>query len=139
MQKSTFWITKLESWEHHLPEYLITVKAYKTATVYLAYSNEKSSIATVIFIDYFYNYGIDLETITIRTDYCKGFINPNNQKITLIELIITEQYKAIYRHIPYRRPTYNSQVGSFHNFMKEFFIQEKTNNETELLANTFAH
>jgi len=85
-----------------------------------------------------HNYGINPETITIQTDNGKEFTNPHSQKLTLFEKIITEKYKARHRLIPYRRHTYNSDVESFHNLIEEeFFISEKPNNETELLAKTF--
>jgi len=47
-------ITEYEIWrgEHHLPEYIITARDYKTLAIYFAYSNKKSSTATAIFIDY---------------------------------------------------------------------------------------
>ena len=131
-------------WEHHLPEYLITARDYKTGATYLSYSHEKSSTATAIFIDYLlfslHNYGINPETITIQTDNGKEFTNPHSQKLTLFEKIITEKYKARHKLIPYQRPTYNSDVESFHNLIEEeFFISEKPNNETELLAKTFSY
>ncbi len=47
-------ITEYEIWrgEHHLSEYLITTRDYKTLATYLAYSHKKSSTATAIIIDY---------------------------------------------------------------------------------------
>ncbi len=44
--------TKSGDGEHHLPEYLINTRDYKTLAIYLAYSHKKSSTATAIFIDY---------------------------------------------------------------------------------------
>ena len=39
-----------------------------------------------------------------------------------------------------RRPTWNSDVESFHNLIEEeFFLSEKPNNEIALLAKTFAY
>ena len=96
----------------------------------MSYSHEKSSTATAIFIDYLlfslHNYGINPETITIQTDNGKEFTNPHSQKLTLFEKIVTEKYKARHKLIPYQRPTYNSDVESFHNLIEEeFFISEK--------------
>ena len=110
----------------------------------MSYSHEKSSTATAIFIDYLlfslHNYGINPETITIQTDNGKEFTNPYSQKLTLFEKIVTEKYKARHKLIPYRRPTYNNDVESFHNLIEEeFFISGKPNNETKLLAKTFSY
>ena len=131
-------------WEHHFPLYLISARDYKTGAIYLAYSYEKSSTATALFIDYLLsslqNYGINPQTIIIQTDNGKEFINPTDRKVTLFEKIVKEKYQATHFLIPYRRPTWNSDVESFHNLIEEeFFISEKPNNDTELLAKTFAY
>lgn len=62
----------------------ISARDYKTGAIYLAYSYEKSSTATALFIDYLLsslqNYGINPQTIIIQTDNGKEFINPTTEK-----------------------------------------------------------
>jgi len=61
------------------------------------------------------------------------------QKKVFRRFQIDIKYQATHFLIPYRRPTWNSDVESFHSIIEEeFFLSEKPNNETELLAKTFA-
>ena len=131
-------------WEHHFPKYLISARDYKTGAIYLAYTQEKSSMATALFVDYLLSslqyYGIDPQSIVIQTDNGKEFTNPTDRKVTLFEKLVKEKYQATHFLIPYRRPTWNSDVESFHNLIEEeFFLSEKPNSEIDLLAKTFAY
>jgi len=70
---------------------------------------------------------INPQTMIIQTDNGKEFTNPTNRKVTLFEKIVKEKYQATHFLIPYRRPTWNSDVESFHNLIEEeFFILRKT-------------
>ncbi len=131
-------------WEHHFPKYLISARDYKTGAIYLAYTQEKSSMATALFVNYLLSslqyYGIDPQSIVIQTDNGKEFTNPTDRKVTLFEKLVKEKYQATHFLIPYRRPTWNSDVESFHNLIEEeFFLSEKPNSEIDLLAKTFAY
>jgi len=62
------------------------------------------------------------------------------QKKVFSRFQIDIKYQATHFLIPYRRPTWNSDVESFHNLIEEeFFLSEKPNNEIDLLAKTFPY
>jgi transposase len=131
-------------WENNLPKYLITARDYKTGATYFAFTHEKTPVATGLFMDLFLSslkrYGIPPESITIQTDNGTEFTNPRSKKLTYFESIVIEKYNAKHYKIPYARPTWNSDVESYHNLIEEeFFTCEKPADETDLIARSWAY
>jgi len=121
-----------------LPQYQITARDYKSGLTFIGFAHHKDSTSVGIFVAYVINQlkiaGTDTSNTIFQSDNGSEF-RPIFKKhgYSLYEEIL-RLHGVNYKFNPVARPTYNSDVESFHNRIeKEFYnIEEITCQKTML-------
>ena len=127
---------------HGLPKYQITARDYKTGWSVIGYATTKDSTSVGIFLAYMLAIlifaGVDLKKVSFQSDNGTEFRNSSpNGKLTLYEEILTK-CGIKYNFIPIKRPTFNSDVESFHGRIeKEFYDFEEFSWTKKLLLKSW--
>ena len=104
-------INKLKQKQDSLPSYQISAYDSGTGALFISFSYERSNLTLSIFIDYLLQNlnrckEINVEDITIITSSTSVYRLSSKNKISLLDFIIEEKYKAKhdYRHSNYKFP-----------------------------------
>jgi transposase len=100
------------------PKYQITARDYKTGWTVIGYSMANDTTSVGIFVAYVLMVltcaGVDISKISFQSDNGSEFRNSSTKgKLTLYEEILTLA-GVKFRFIPVNKPTFNSDVESFH-------------------------
>ena len=107
-----------------LPKYQITARDRATGALWFAYSREKSTTSTTLFIEHLLNHlkkhGVLLPEVTVQTDNGTEFTcrYQSRKKKSLFENALRE-YKVGYARIPPACCTFNSAVESAHRLIED--------------------
>jgi len=116
-----------------IPKYQITVRDYKCGFTMVGYTYSKDSTSIGIFVYYvvycLQQCGIDLSDTHFQSDNGSEFrIIAKKHGLSLYEEILTK-FNIKYKFIPVARPTFNSDVESFHRTIeRELYDIEKYGN-----------
>jgi len=123
----------------HIPKYQITARDYCSGLTFLGYSNNKDSTSIGIFTEYVISmlkyYEVDISNTHFQSDNGCEFRNIKknaNKKSLYEEILATHGISNIFN--PPGRPTFNSDVESFHDRIeKEFYDIEKFKSSSHFL------
>ena len=132
---------------NHLPRYEITARDVKTGGTFYSYAYSKSTTNVGIFasylIEHLKRHGIRLrKKITFQNDNGSEFIGNVKKKGKSIyeEILARESDMIINERIPPARPTYNSDVETFHKLIEdEFYDVEKIDSNLDLLKKAYCY
>jgi hypothetical protein len=131
-------------WAINIPKYQITVRDYKCGWTMIGFSYHKDSTSIGIFVAYviycLIKAGIDISNIYFQSDNGSEFRNINKKHgLSLYEEILN-LYGIKYWFIPPARPTFNSDVESFHNTIeRELYDTDKMGDEDTLLMKAWSY
>jgi transposase InsO family protein len=103
---------------NNIPKYQITVRDYKLGYTFIGFTYEKTSTSVAIFVSYVLHClasaGFDLSKTYLQSDNGSEYRNTTKKRgLTFYEQVLVNNGVA-YQFIPVGRPTYNSDVESFH-------------------------
>jgi transposase len=132
---------------NHLPKFQLTIRDVKTGGTFYGYAYENNSTNTAIFacyvIEHLKRCGIKLrEKITFQNDNGSEFIGnvKKKEKSLYEEILAREKDMIINERIPPARPTYNSDVETFHKLIEdELYDVEKIESNTDLLKKAYCY
>ena len=109
-----------------LPKYQITARCIRTGALFFAYTYEKSTTSTAIFIlklyEHLRKFEVDLTKCHIQTDNGTEFTSVwNSLKTTLFTKIIKNYFNSKHKTIPPGAKTYQSDVESSHRLIEDEF------------------
>jgi hypothetical protein len=113
-----------------IPKYQITARDYKSGMTFIGFSNHKDSTGVAIFVAYVIHClkksGIDLSETHFQSDNGSEFkLTTKKNGLSLYEYVLNK-YNIECVFNPVGKPTYNSDVESFHNRIEcEFYNIEK--------------
>ncbi len=110
-----------------LPSYQYTARDVRTGATYFAYCDTNDSTSATIFLRYLLEHlaacGVDLGTLTVQTDNgCDLVGSPNQKPSKMSAFEVMARFLGVkHVRIPPRRPTWNSEVESFHRTCEDEF------------------
>lgn len=131
-----------------LPRYEFTARDVKTGSVFIGLAWENTQEAAQEFIEKFLlhlkAYGVILKDVLIQTDHGAefGMTNPYNwaNPDTSAFVQTVKAQEALYLAIPIKRPTFNSDVETFHRLVEdEFYATEPINGLQELRHKAYTY
>ena len=128
-----------------LPQYEFTARCIISGMTFIAYADENTTTNAGIFAEYVIEhlkyYGVDVSRVEFQYDNGSEFIGNVSKKEgkTPFQDRI-DFHKLSHGRIPVRRPTFNSDVESFHRIVEqEFYSCERFGDRTQFFGKAYSY
>ncbi|MBI5410083.1 MAG: helix-turn-helix domain-containing protein [Nitrospirae bacterium] len=128
----------------NLPRFEYTGRCIISGATFVAYANANNSTHAAIFAQYLFQhlryYNVDTSTIQCQYDNGSEFIgHPSKKELSLFQKQV-DSFRLLHSRIPPARPTFNSDVESFHRIVEqELYSCESFENQSQFFAKAYSY